>query len=72
MTRAYMSGFDEIFLRLRSYPLIGRLCPEFGRGVRRCLQAPYHLFYRYESSVISIQRVLHTARRHQPLCKGKP
>jgi len=71
-TRNFMSGFDEIFLRLRNYPLIGRVRPEFGRDVRSCLHAPYVVFYRYETDVVSIQRILHTARRPRPLGKSNP
>jgi len=71
-TRAFMSGFDKIFLQLRSYPLIGRVRPEYGSGVRSCLHAPFFVFYRYEADVVSIQRILHTARRTQPLGKGEP
>lgn len=70
--RDFMAGFDHIFARLKTYPLIGRLRPEYGRNVRCCLHAPYLVLYRYEADVVSIQRVLHAARR-TPLCReGKP
>lgn len=70
--RTFMSGFDDIFIRLRTYPLVGRSRPEFGRGIRSCLNAPYIVVYRYETDVVSIQRILHTARRTQPLDAGRP
>ena len=70
--RAFMSGFDDIFIRLQTYPLVGRSRPEFGRGVRSCLHAPYIVVYRYEADVVSIQRILHSARRTAPLEGGKP
>ena len=71
-TRAFMAGFDEIFARLGSYPLSGRLRPEYGRAVRSCLHTPYLVLYRYQADVVSIERVLHTARRAEPLGKSDP
>lgn len=71
VTRAFMLGFDEIFARLRTYPLIGRQRPEFGRSIRGCLHAPYVVVYRYEADVVSIVRILHTSRRTLPLGKGE-
>ena len=62
-TRAYMNGFDDIFLRLHAYPLIGRTHPEYGQAIRSCLHAPYHVLYRYEADLVAILRVLHAARK---------
>lgn len=71
-TRAFMAGFDDIFARLKMYPLIGRARPEYGHAVRSCLHSPYLVFYRIEADVVSIQRVLHTSRRTQALGRAEP
>lgn len=66
-TRAFMARFDDIFARLRTYPLIGRSRPEFGRGIRSCPNSPSLVIYRYEADLVSIERVLHMAQRTQPI-----
>ena len=71
-TRAFMADFDDIFARLKMYPLLGRVRPEYGRNVRSCLRAPYLVFYRYEADVVSIQRILHSSRRTLPLGRDEP
>ena len=63
----FMEGFDRIFARLASYPLAGVAAPHYGRAVRSCLHSPYRVLYRYESGVVSIQRVIHTAQRARPI-----
>ena len=62
-THAYMQGFDRIFVRLEGYPLSGVAVPDYGQAVRSCLHAPYRVLYRFESEVVSILRILHTAQR---------
>ncbi|WP_072382850.1 type II toxin-antitoxin system RelE/ParE family toxin [Novosphingobium sp. NDB2Meth1] len=71
-TRAFMAGFDDILARLKMYPLVGRVRPEYGRNVRSCLRAPYLVLYRFEADIVSIQRILHSSRRTEPLGKGEP
>ena len=66
-TFAFMEGFDRIFARLASYPLADAAAPHYGRAVRSCLHSPYRVLYRYESGVVSIQRVIHTAQRTRPI-----
>jgi plasmid stabilization system protein ParE len=63
----FMEGFDLIFARLETYPLLGRSMPEYGRAVRSCSHAPYRVLYRYEAEVVSILRVLHTSMRAFPI-----
>lgn len=64
-TLAYMQGFDRIFARLGSYPLLGVAAPHYGRTVRSRLHPPYRVLYRFEGEVVSILRVLHTAQRER-------
>lgn len=71
-TRAFMTGFGNIFARLKMYPLHGRARPEYGRNVRSCLHSPYLVFYLYEADVVSIQRILHASRRTVPLSEEAP
>jgi plasmid stabilization system protein ParE len=71
-TRAFMAGFDDIFARLKMYPLLGRARPEYGRNVRSCLHAPYLVFYLYRADVVSIQRILHASRRTVSLGEEAP
>lgn len=63
----YMEGFDRIFARLETYPLLGASVPEYGRAVRSCLHSPYRVLYRFEAQVVSILRVVHTARKAHPI-----
>lgn len=66
-TRAFMAGFDRIFARLEHYPLAGAIRPEYGPGVRACLHRPYRVLYRDAGGVVSIVRVLHSAKRPHPV-----
>ena len=63
----FMEGFDRVFAQLETYPLLGAIMPEYGRAVRSCLHSPYRVLYRYEAQIVSILRVLHTARRARPI-----
>jgi toxin ParE1/3/4 len=48
---------------LEEHPHAGTVAAGLPRGVRRLVEPPYIIFYRFENAAVQVVRVLHGARR---------
>ncbi|CAL80091.1 conserved hypothetical protein; putative Plasmid stabilisation system protein [Bradyrhizobium sp. ORS 278] len=55
----YRQSFLRLFTLLEAQPGLGAPRPRLGRGVRLGIVAPYLVFYREQSDVVTVLRVLH-------------
>ena len=55
----YLLAFDQAFHRLAEQPELGRPCEDVRAGYRQQPQGSHLIFYRQESSVVHIVRILH-------------
>jgi toxin ParE1/3/4 len=58
----YMHGFNAAFQRLRDFPLVAPLRPEFGEGYRCLVHRQHRVFYTVSEDKVLVVRILHHSR----------
>jgi toxin ParE1/3/4 len=66
----YMHGFDAAFERLRDFPLVAPLRPEFGEGYRCLVHRQHRVFYTVSEDGALIVRILHHSRNASRALRG--
>ncbi len=59
---AHIEGFRRLFGLLRDQPFAGQEWPDLELGVRSLSHRPHRIFYRVESDLVIIDRIIHQAR----------
>ena len=66
-------GIVEAVERLETFPVSGRMVPEFGRDdLREILYRPYRIVYLLATGTVTVLRVVHSARDLVRLAEGEP
>ena len=60
--QTFRNGLVQASQRLGDAPLIGRMRPELGEGLRSFVYGRYLIFYRVHSTELRVERFLHGAR----------
>jgi plasmid stabilization system protein ParE len=55
----YRQSFLRLFTLLEAQPGLGAPRPRLGQGIRLGIVAPYLVFYREQSDLVTVLRVLH-------------
>ena len=63
---AYITGFQQTFELLASFPRIGRSADELCQGYRRYRYQSHYIFYTEEAEHVLIRTILHTAQDLRP------